>query len=163
MNFKNDFEKVVKWLNSQGGSYTGMPGEDKLAKLNAIAEDCMRVYTPRHGDRELVGWFVFGDVKAPGNEWEQRARNSDGICRIGPDGKAAIGINLAVLDMDPIYARVAVGLHELAHLSVDDHNDMFVTVLMNLQYRYYHEAKRNQRADSREIPGTLVGKRIAGL
>lgn len=162
--YQNNFESVVVWINSQGGSYSGIQDDCALEKLDSIARDCMKAYMPRSGDRELVGWFLFGGIRGKG-EGMERGRTADGICYIGKDGRAAIGINLAVLDMEPTYARVAVGLHELAHLSVDDHNDEFVSVLMQLQHQYYHctQAEQYHRADSREITRALVGKRSASL
>lgn len=160
--YKNNFEGVVEWINSQGGSYSGIPDKADQARLDAIARDCMRAYTPRPGDRELIGWFLFGDISG-GAKGAEKAREADGICYIGKDGRAAVGISSAVLGMNPTYARVAVGLHELAHLTVDDHNDEFVSVLMQLQHNYYHAEGAHHRADSAELPWALVGRRAASL
>lgn len=160
--YRNDLDKVVAWINSLGGSYTGVPDKAALAQLAAIARDCMRAYTPRPGDRELIGWFLFGDISG-GAKGAEKAREADGICYIGKDGRAAVGISLNVLNMNPTYARVAVGLHELAHLTADDHNDEFVSRFMQLQHNYYHTEGAHHRADNAEIPRTLVGRRAASL
>ena len=160
--YRNDLDKVVAWINSQGGSYTGVPDKAALARLDAIARDCMKAYAPRSGDRELIGWFLFCGISG-GAKGAERAHSADGICYIGKDGRAAIGISSAVLGMNPTYARVAVGLHELAHLTVDDHNDEFVSVLMQLQHNYYHAEGAHHRADSAELPWALVGRRVESL
>lgn len=147
----------MDWITTHGGSYAGIPSHTDIEKLSGIAADCMKAYNPRPGDRELVGWFLFGDVQGGSG-----ARYADGICLIGSDGRAAIGINLSVLNMDPTYARAVVGLHELAHLSVDEHNDEFSCVLMGLQHKYFHSGKYT-RADSTNLPQALTGRRITGL
>ena len=135
--YQNDFMATVNYIRKYGGEYHGIPNAAEIAALNAIAADCMRAYQHNEQDRELVGWVLFGEIHA-----EEPVAGSDnngdvdGICYIGTDGRAAIGISRKVLNM-PIYAAVAVGLHELAHLCSDNHDDRFVSRLMQLQYNYY--------------------------
>lgn len=66
-------------------------------------------------------------------------RDADGICAVSRDGKtAAIGIRFDVLTQQhPDYADACIGLHEVAHLRYDEHNDDFVSYLIQLQYDYF--------------------------
>lgn len=131
------FDEAMKFLEESGVSFEGnRPSDTILEKLDYIANATMTAYNRLPGDRELVGWFVFGGAADADGQI-----TADGICYIPADPadrRAAIGISQEVLEMDlPEFAVVGVALHELAHLTAEAHDDLFVERLMELQYNYY--------------------------
>ena len=152
-NYKNDDQKVFRFLTEVCGcEFRGqLPNRALLDELDSVAADCMAAYEPQAGDRELVGFFCYGALEGSAENIEA-AKGADGICYIGRDGRAAIGIPAALLVAPSLreYVRVAVVCHELAHLSEDEHNDRFVARMMDHQYSYYRiKAEKMQHGGKR--------------
>lgn len=138
--YKNDLEAVQAFMNDVAVNGVQMPNKEQARKLASIAADCMEAYEPKAGDAQLVGFGIYsGYYQAQGSE----IRYSDGATLFSPDEKrAVILISADVLTMGlPEYARVGVGLHELAHLGGMEHNDRFVSRLLELQLTYYARHK----------------------
>lgn len=135
MEFTNDLDTVGRWLRRNIGPCEIRATEKEEKQLNDIATACMSVYRPRTGDKQIMGFFPFSELQGvKGN-----VRDADGICAVSRDGKtAAIGIRFDVLTQQhPDYAAACIGLHEVAHLRYDEHNDDFVSYLIQLQYDYF--------------------------
>lgn len=141
MRFKNDLDTVQRWL-SQIGSCEFRMSEKDAEQINKIASFCMSAYDPQPGDKKLIGFFLFSDLQG-GND---QTRNADGVCVVAPDGKsAAIGISFEVLhNRHPGYIVACIGLHEVAHLRYDAHDDNFASYLLQLQYDFFGVYNRDR-------------------
>ena len=135
--YHNDFQAAAMFAMNEkrASAYLRATSRDVREKVDYIAALCMRAYTPLPGDRQLVGWLAFDRVEGSA-EGIEKLRDADGFCYIGPDGRAVIGLSLEILQMKTDIYACCTGLHELAHLSVADHDDTFVERLSQLQFRF---------------------------
>lgn len=138
MIYKNDPERAFQWLKANGAIHHWKPRPEELEAVNKIAEACMSVYQPQQGDKTCVGWFPYTEVyNQDGSPAPDHYRHSDGMCVcLGKNNECAIGIRMAVLKQNFYYTVAGVGLHEVAHMRYNDHNDDFVSYLLTLQYEY---------------------------
>lgn len=138
MRFENDIDAVARWVRRNIGPYELQATEQEKQKLNDIAAACMSVYEPKPGDKMLIGFFPFSEIKGRADE---RERDADGFVFV-PKGSntAAIGIRFNILNNQHMdYTAACIGLHEVAHLRYEDHDDNFVSYLLELQYNYFRK------------------------
>ena len=146
MIFENNYLATIDWLRKNGCQYDGLPDDALIEELDQIAADCLRAYSPRPGDHELVGFFWFSslsDQRKEGALKEDDNCHLDGLCFVGKGGKAAIGLSLELLGKSRGYARGGLVLHELAHLRHEEHDDNFVSFLLELQHRYFQNCRED--------------------
>ena len=147
MEFHNDLSRVRRYMEKHGLVRGWNITPEVEQKINELSEICMSVYGRAAGDKRLVGWFPFADLVEKDGSATYEGHHADGFVIVpsSAPGDALIGIRQSLLMTAPMmYLVLGVGLHEVAHLRYDAHNDDFAQYLLYLQYDLAFEMKPNR-------------------
>lgn len=121
------------------------PSPDMIRKIRTIIDRCLSHYVPLSGDFKLKGVFLYREEKQAGD-----LRQTYGYSLEVGEGIAFIGLSCGLLEYDmPVFHEV-VFLHELAHLTEWEHNEVFQNRFNELEFDYFFYNK--VRLDSRAQP-----------